>query len=108
LYAASAPAEADAWMADQQSVDAQHLIARIKRIPQIIPNEVEARHSQPDRETGCGQRPSEGMAVVGRGGPCIHNSGISGRVNGAPVGRCVRSKTSDCATEYLAQQRTDE
>jgi len=53
-------------MADQQSADALHLIARTKRIPQIVPYEVEARHSQRDREAGCGQRPSEGKAVIGR------------------------------------------
>jgi hypothetical protein len=53
-------------MADQQSADALHLIARIKRIPQIFPYEVESRHSQRDREAGRGQRPSEGKAVVGR------------------------------------------
>jgi hypothetical protein len=53
-------------MADQQSADALHLIARTKRIPQIVLCDVEARHSQRDREAGCGQRPSESKAVVGR------------------------------------------
>jgi hypothetical protein len=53
-------------MADQQSADELHLIARIKRISQIDPYEVEARQSQRDREAGCGQRPSESRAVVGR------------------------------------------
>jgi hypothetical protein len=53
-------------MADQQSADVLHFIARIKRISQLTSDEVEARHSQRDREGGCGQRLSEGKAVVGR------------------------------------------
>jgi hypothetical protein len=53
-------------MADQQSAHALHFIARIKRIPQVVSDEVEARHSQRDREAGSGQRPWGGKAMVGR------------------------------------------
>jgi hypothetical protein len=75
-------------MADQQSADALHLIARIKRIPQLVPYEVEARHSQRDREAGCGQRPSEGKAVVGR--RAVHTQLWHIRASKRGVGTVVR------------------
>ncbi len=75
-------------MADQQSADALHLIARIKRIPQLVPYEVEARHSQRDREAGCGQRPSEGEAVVGR--RAVHTQLWHIRASNRGVGTVLR------------------
>ena len=44
-------------MGDQRSADALRLIARIKRIPQPVSDEVEARHSQREREAGCNREP---------------------------------------------------
>lgn len=66
LFAACVLAEVYARLVDHQSADALHLITRIKCIPQLDSDEVEARRSQRDREAGCGQRPWEGKAVVGR------------------------------------------
>ena len=80
-------------MADQQSADALHLIARIKRIPQLVPYEVEARHSQRDREAGCGQRPSEGKAVVGR--RAVHTQLWHIRASQRGVGTALRPPEDD-------------